>query len=150
MRYKISLADDACTGFGLLLPVVLCALLFSAQSASAQCVRNFTGETAVGLKNASSLFLTLYIDTINKGSVPSGDRSIDFLVAPGPHTLRAEGYINGEVISTSRAVIIAPGFVCTWTVTDPLSNPTQARTVFRDALEFRRLTATVPLVVPNF
>lgn len=133
-----------------LLPaLVLGALWFSAQSASAQCTRNPTGETAVGLKNTSSLFLTLYIDTINKGGVPSGDRSVDFLVAPGTHTLRAEGYINGEVVFVSRTVIVAPGFVCTWTVTDPPSKPAQARTVFRDALEFPRVTATVPLVVPN-
>jgi|GEM_PF-1636743 len=134
-----------------LLPVlVLCALLCSAQSVPAQCVRNPTGETAVGLKNTSNLFLTLYIDTINKGGVPSGDRSVDFLVAPGTHTLRAEGYLNGEVIFASRPVIIAPGFICTWTVTDPPSKPAQARAVFRDVLEFPRVTATVPLVIPNY
>lgn len=134
---------------GLLLALVLCALLFSVQSALGQCVRNPTGETAVGLKNSSSLFLTLYIDTINKGGVPSGDRSVDFLVAPGGHTLRAEGFINGEVIFASRTLIIAPGFVCTWTVTDRPSRPAQGRAVFRDVLEFPRVTATVPLVIPN-
>lgn len=134
----------------LLLILVLGVMLLSAQSMSAQCVRSPTGETAVGLKNSSSLFLTLYIDTINKGSVPAGDRSVEFLVAPGTHTLRAEGYLNGEVIFASRTVIIAPGFVCTWTVTDPPAKAAQTRVSFRDQLELQRTTATVPLVIPNY
>ena len=130
--------------------LVLGALLLSTQSAPAQCLRNPTGETAVGMKNTSSLFLTLYIDTINKGGVPPGDRSVDFPVAPGTHILRAEGYINGEVIFTNRTVIIAPGYICTWTVTDPPPKPAEARRAFRDPLEIPRVTATVRLVVPNY
>jgi hypothetical protein len=73
----------------------------------------------VGLKNASSHFLTFYVDGVNKGGVPSGDRSVDFLVTPGEHRLRAEAIINGEVVSANRVASVPAGHVCTWTVTDP-------------------------------
>lgn len=103
----------------IMLLVATLALLNGMQSARAQCFENPTGETAVGLKNASSYFLTFYIDGVNKGGVPSGDRSVDFLVSPGEHSLRADALIDGETVSASRSVTMAAGEVCTWTVTDP-------------------------------
>ncbi len=98
--------------------ITVTAVLFSSQ-AVAQCLVSPTGETAVGLKNASSYFLTFYLDGANQGGVPAGDRSVDFLVSPGTHTLRADAVIGGETISASRTAMIPAGYVCTWTVTDP-------------------------------
>ena len=101
-----------------------CALLLVAvQTASAQCVPNPTGETAVGLKNASSYYLTFYIDGVRKDAVPSGDRSVDFVVTPGEHTLRAEATINGETSSATHTGEVPKGHVCTWIITDPPDGP---------------------------
>lgn len=100
--------------------LLVALLLLATQVAGAQCVANPTRETAVGLKNSSSHFLTFFIDGENKGGIPSGDRSADFVVTPGQHTLRAEAVINGETVSASRTTDIPAGYVCTWTVTDPL------------------------------
>ncbi len=109
------------------------SILFSSP-ATAQCLVNPTGETAVGLKNASSYFLTFYIDSVNRGGVPSGDRSVDFIVSAGGHALRADAVIGGETVSASRSVTIPAGYVCTWTVTDP---PPAGATL-------QKLTASVP------
>ena len=94
-------------------------LLYAFQVASAQCFPNPTWETSVGLQNSSSYFLIFYIDGVNKGGVPSGDRSLDFNVTPGEHTLKAEAIISGETVSVWRTVYIPAFHVCTWTVTDP-------------------------------
>lgn len=102
-------------GFALF-PLALLFLL--SQTLSAQCYVNPTGETAVGLQNSSSYFLTFFVDGVNLGGVPAGDKSVDFLVTPGSHELRAEAYVNGEAISASRSAQIPAGYVCTWTVTD--------------------------------
>ncbi len=99
--------------------LVLGSLILMADSIAAQCSQNPTGETAVGLRNASSYFLTFYIDGRNEGGVPSGDRSVDFVVSPGEHTLRADAVINGETVSASRQANIPAGYVCTWVVTNP-------------------------------
>jgi hypothetical protein len=101
--------------------IFLAAIFILALSAmaSAQCVQNPTGETAVGLQNDSSFYLTFYIDGVNKGGVPPGDKSIDFVVSPGEHALRAEALISGEIVSATRTATIPEGYVCTWTVTDP-------------------------------
>lgn len=99
--------------------LITATVIIFSSPAVAQCVVNPTGETAVGLKNASSHFLTFYIDGVNRGGVPSGDRSIDFMVSPGEHTLRADAVIGNETVSASRRVNIPAGYVCTWTVTDP-------------------------------
>jgi hypothetical protein len=99
--------------------VVFTILLAVSLTAKAQCVANPTGETAIGLKNASHHFLTLYVDGFIKGGVPSGDRTIDFVVSSGEHLLMAEARIGLETVSTSRMVTVAAGQVCTWTVTDP-------------------------------
>jgi hypothetical protein len=101
--------------------IFLAALFLLAVSvvASAQCFQNPTGETAVGLQNASSFYLTFYIDGVNKGGVPPNDKSTDFVVTPGIHALRAEALISGEIVSVNRTAIIPEGYVCTWTVTDP-------------------------------
>ena len=94
-------------------------LLIAARAAAAQCVANPAGETAVGLKNASSHYLLFFIDELRMDGVPPGDRSIYFIVSPGEHKLRAEAVIGGETVSASRAANIPEGYVCTWTVTDP-------------------------------
>ena len=121
------------------------AILLSAQTVPAQCLESPTGETAVGLRNASSHFLIFYIDDVNKGGVPPGDQSVDFSVWPGEHTLRAEARMGDETLSVTRKVLISFGYVCTWTVTDP-PRANKGTQVFRDSLG--RL-ALIPLVVPN-
>jgi hypothetical protein len=104
----------------LLLAVLTCfSLLVAIQTAEAQCVANPTGETAVGLKNASSFYLTFYIDGVKKDGVPPGDRSVEFAVTPGEHVLYAEATANGETTSVTTTKVIPKGHVCTWTVTDP-------------------------------
>lgn len=105
--------------FGLPFLIAALVILLSAETAPAQCVESPTGETAVGLNNASSHFLIFYIDDVNKGGVPAGDRSVDFFVWPGEHTLRAEARVGDETLSVTRKVLIPVGYVCTWTVTDP-------------------------------
>lgn len=132
-----------------LVMTALCWLLFAGSPAAAQCLVNPTGETAVGLSNASSYFLTFYIDGVNQGGVPSGDRSIDFIVSPGPHTLRAEAVIDGEIVSASRSTTIAAGYVCTWTVTDPPRVIGNTQPQFQDYLRLEMRRAFITLAVPN-
>ena len=119
--HSVSLSRIArnCSPRALITVLALGLLLVAAQDASAQCFANPTGETSVGLKNASSYYLTFYIDGVRKDGVPSGDRSVDFPVTPGEHTLRADAVVGGETVSTSRTVMITSGGVCTWTVTNP-------------------------------
>src|SRR5688572_24250348 len=102
-------------------------LLASYRVASAQCVANPTGETAVGLQNASSYYLTLYIDGARRDGVPPGDRSVDFIVTPGEHTLRADAVINDQTVSALRTANIPEGHVCTWTVTDSTDTSSKTR-----------------------
>jgi hypothetical protein len=97
-------------------------LLVGSQAVAAQCKTNPTGETAVGLKNASSYHLTFYIDGVNKGGVPPGDISTTFPVSPGQHSLRADADVDGETRSASRNVDVTKGSVCTWTVSNPSSS----------------------------
>lgn len=99
--------------------MVALLLLVAVQTTAAQCVANPTGETAVGVRNASSYYLTFYIDGVRKDGVPAGDRSVDFVVTPGEHVLYAEATVNGETSSVSTTRVIPKGYVCTWTVTDP-------------------------------
>lgn len=130
------------------------AILISVQTASAQCLEGPTGETAVGLRNASSLFLIFYIDDVNKGGVPPGDRSVDYLVWPGEHTLRAEARIGDETLTVTRKVLVPVGYVCTWTVTDPQKSESQHSALniawprMRSAL-LKQRTAVINLTVPN-
>ena len=84
----------------------------------AQCVANPTGETAVGMRNATSYYLTFYVDGSNKGGVPAGDISSYFNVSPGDHALKAEAQAGGETKTASRTVTVGKGEVCTWTVTN--------------------------------
>lgn len=133
-----------------LLLVAAILILSGGQTSSAQCVANPTGETAVGIKNASSHFLTFYIDGVNRGGVPSGDRSVDFVVTPGEHELRAEAVINGEVVSATRTATIPAGYVCTWTVTDPTKAARPIAQAGWDYLGRETLWGIVPIVVPNW
>lgn len=117
---------------------VLLALIFVlavSRVAAAQCVANPTGETAVGLRNDSSYYLLFFIDGIRMDGVPSGDRSIYFVVEPGEHVLRAEAVINGETRSAIRTGNIPEGYVCMWTVTDPPDKfAGRTQWAFRDSL----------------
>ena len=132
--------------FWTLLAIML--LLASYSVASAQCVANPTGETAVGLQNASSYYLVFYIDGVRQDSVPPGDRSVDFVVAPGRHTLRADAVVNDRTVSASRTAEIPAGYVCTWTVTDqPPERSGKARRELQDYLRLNQLRAFVPLAV---
>lgn len=116
----------------LLAALMACALILSAaQAAAAQCVANPSGETAVGLRNASSHYLLFFIDGLRMDGVPPGDRSIYFVVEPGEHVLRAEAVINGETRSAIRTGEVPEGSLCTWTVTDP---PDRRGGVLRDSL----------------
>jgi len=121
-------------------------LLLAFHNASAQCFHNPTGETSVGLRNASGHFLVFYIDGINHGGVPAGDRSVDFIVSPGGHTLRADAVVDGETVSASRTATIPAGYVCTWTVTDPPKIRPGNPTAFKDALPSE---AVIPIVGLN-
>ena len=104
----------------LLAVLTACALiLFAAQAAAAQCVANPSGETAVGLRNASSHYLLFFIDGLRMDGVPPGDRSTYFIVEPGEHVLRAEAVVNGETRAAIRTGEVPKGYVCMWTVTDP-------------------------------
>lgn len=127
--------------------LVCVLLLATAQAASAQCVANPTGETAVGLKNASSYYLLFFIDWMRMDGVPPGDQSIYFVVAPGEHTLRAEAVINGETVSASRTVQITEGYVCTWTVTDPSVKSGAGDMRLRDSLRREPRRDSVPLLM---
>jgi|ERR1043165_3053075 hypothetical protein len=119
----------------LLLAVLACVLLLAAaEVASAQCVQNPTGETAVGLQNQSSYYLLFFIDGVRMDGVPSGDRSIYFVVEAGEHVLRAEAVINGETVSAIRKADIPEGKVCTWTVTDPPSKAGESQKEFQDSI----------------
>ena len=100
----------------------------------------------MGVKNASNYFLIFYIDGVNSGGVPIGDRSINFAVTPGEHVLVAEARIRGELVSAARLVVVPEGAVCTWTVTDPAPPRSTANTWLRDGLSSR---AVVPIVIPN-
>lgn len=117
-------------------------------SVAAQCGANPTGETAVGLRNSSSYFLIFYIDELSMGGVPSGDRSVDFLISPGVHVLRADATIGTEIVSAWRTLNIPAGYVCTWTVVDLPNKPSKARARLQDSLR-KELRAVVPLVIPN-
>jgi hypothetical protein len=99
--------------------MLVALLLLASQAAGTQGVANPTRETAVGLKNSSSHLLTFFIDGVNVGGVPPGEKSVDFMVTPGQHDLRAEAVINGETVSASRMAAIPAGYVCVWTVTNP-------------------------------
>lgn len=118
--------------FTALLALIL--LLLAVQTAAAQCVANPSGETSVGLRNASSYYLLFFIDGMRMDGVPSGDRSIYFVVTPGEHVLRADAVINGETRSASRTGDVPEGYVCTWTVSDPPDKSGAARKEFRDSL----------------
>jgi hypothetical protein len=99
--------------------LLVALLLLASQAAGSQGVANPTRETAVGLRNSSSHLLTFFIDGVNVGVVPPGEKSVDFVVIPGQHTLRAEAVIDGETVSASRMADIPVGYVCRWTVTNP-------------------------------
>jgi hypothetical protein len=129
-----------------LLAVVVSLVMGIFSTAAAQCYQNPTGETAVGVKNASTYFVIFYIDEINKGGVPSGDRSVDFLISPGPHTLRAEARIDGDAVSATRMFIIPAGYACMWTVTDPPKELSSAN--LRDSLK-RKPPIFITLSIPN-
>ena len=73
--------------------VAALAILLSAQMVPGQCLQSPGGETAVGLKEASSHFLVFYMDDLDKGGVPAGYRSVDFFVWPGEDTLRADARV---------------------------------------------------------
>ncbi|HKS28695.1 MAG TPA: hypothetical protein VJS44_12790 [Pyrinomonadaceae bacterium] len=103
----------------ILMALGLWFLLAAAPLASGQCFQNPTGETALGLQNASSYYLIFYIDGVNKGGVPPGDRSVDFVVTPGEHALRVDALVGNQIVSAQRIATIPEGYVCAWTVTDP-------------------------------
>ncbi len=96
---------------------VWAAVLFLAP-AFVEAAANPTRQTAVGLQNASSYFLSFSIDGVNRGGVPPGDKSIAFTVSPGQHTLRASTVIRGKPVTLTRVVTIGAGEVKTWQVTN--------------------------------
>ena len=117
-------------------------ILFSAQTVPAQCLESPTGETAVGLRNASSYFLIFYIDDVNEGGVPPAYQSVDFFAWPGEHTLRVELRIGEYTLSVTRKVLMPVGYVCAWTVTDPPGVRPHTLPIFKES----RGRASVPLV----
>jgi hypothetical protein len=93
--------------------LVLVMLVAAAEVASAQCVPSPTGESAVGLQNASSYYLLFFIDEERMDGVPAGDRSIYFVVSPGGHSLRAEAVIGTDTVNAYRKANIPQGYMCT-------------------------------------
>lgn len=126
--------------------ILIMLLLISYSAAAGQCIQNPTGETAVGLQNDSSYYLIFYIDGERKDAVPAGDRSVDFIVPPGEHTLMASALVQGETISVSRTANFSGTNICTWTVTDPPDAAGKNLKEFQNYLRRERLRAFVPLV----
>lgn len=94
-------------------------LFFISQAASAQCVPNPTGETAVRLQNDSSFPLTFYIDNVKKEVVKPGDKSAGFVVKPERHIFYAETVIAGASVWVTLITDVPEGHICTWTVLNP-------------------------------
>lgn len=97
--------------------VVAVSLLLCAGSASAQCAVNPTRETAVGLRNSSSVYLRFFVNGKPVGAVPPGDRSVDYVVRPGPVRLRVET-VETPTRSLDKVQDVPAGKVCTWEITD--------------------------------
>jgi hypothetical protein len=114
--------------------LALVMLAAAAEVASAQCVPSPTGESAVGLQNASGYYLLFFIDEVRMDGVPAGDRSTYFVVSPGEHTLRAEAVIGTDTVNAYRKANVPAGYVCTWTVTDPPPTAGAAQEDFRDSI----------------
>jgi hypothetical protein len=127
--------------------VVCLALLVTAVAETkAQCVAHPDRETAVGVMNASNYSITVYIDGMLRGRLLPGERSIDFVISPSEHLLLAETMIGGELVSASRQVVVMPGSVCTWTVTDPVRPRERTSALLRDGLTRK---AVISLASPN-
>ena len=128
--------------------VVVCLVLLVAAVAEtkAQCVAHPDRETAVRVMNASNYSITVYIDGMARGRLLPGERSIDFVISAGEHLLLAETMISGEFVSASRQVVVMPGSVCTWTVTDPVRPRERVSTLLRDGLTRR---AVISVTIPN-
>lgn len=93
-------------------------LVLGPMQQTGRCEVSPTGETTVGLRNSSSCFLVFYIDGVNMGGVPSGDRSVDFNVSPGQHRLQALATVGTEKVWVRRTVSVSAGHVYTWEITD--------------------------------
>lgn len=128
--------------------VVVCLLLLGAAVAEtkAQCVAHPDRKTAVGVMNASNYSVTVYIDGMVRGRLLPGERSIDFVISAGEHLLLAETMIGVDLVSASRQVVVTPGTVCTWNVTDPVRSRERASTLLRDGLEWG---AVISVAIPN-
>lgn len=128
--------------------MVMCLILFVAAVAEtkAQCVPHPDRDTAIGVMNASNYPITIYIDGMEIGRLLPGERSIDFVISPGEHLLIAETMIGGELVSATRQVVVDPGSVCTWTVTNPARPRERASTLLRDGLMRK---AVIPIAIPN-
>ena len=99
--------------------LIVCAvMLVTVRVADAQCAPNPTHETSLSIMNASAYALTFYVDGARRGVGWPGELSMSFIITPGEHVLFAEAVVDGETLSASRRVTIAPGQACTWTVTN--------------------------------
>lgn len=83
---------------------------------------------------------------MDRGRLLPGERSIDFVISPGEHLLLAETVIGSELVSAARQVVVEPGSVCTWTVTNPVRPRERMSSLLRDGLTRR---AVVPIAIPN-
>jgi len=127
--------------------LVVCLFVFGAASvATAQCVNQASGKTAIGVMNASDYFITFAIDDGDRVGVPAQERSIDFAVSPGEHVLRAETVHRGETLSATRTLFVPVGAICTWNVTNPTMIRRPAVVLLTDALQ---RSAFVSVAVPN-
>ena len=126
--------------------VCLVLLVTAVAETKAQCVAHPDRETAMSVVNASNYPITVYIDGMDRGRLLPGELSIDFVISPGEHLLLAETMIGGELVSASRLLMVMPGSLCTWTVTDPMRPRERARPLLRDALTRQ---AVVSVAIPN-
>ena len=106
--------------------LLILLFLLTYRVAAAQCIPNPTGETSVGLQNDSSLYLTFHIDGIRKDGVPTGDRSVDFVVTPGEHVLqlavRVEPRSDFRIVREQRVIAQAQPLVSTVSAATPKSS----------------------------
>jgi hypothetical protein len=128
--------------------MVMCLVLLVAAVAetNAQCVAHPDRKTAVGVMNASNYPITFYIDGMDRGRLLPGERSIDFVISPGEHLLLAETMIAGELVSAAREVVVEPGTICTWSVTNPVRPRDGVSNLLRDGLTRK---AVIPVAIPN-
>jgi hypothetical protein len=93
--------------------------LFFIGQATAQCIQDPDGRTAVILNNETSYVLTFFIDDMDRGAVPVSAKSSEVEIIAGEHLFGARATIQGQSFWVLVVNDVAKGELCTWTVLDP-------------------------------